>query len=102
MDDSVAADRDIDLVLVTGAGASREFGVNRTKVPRTGAGDALVLLRQVSPFDPWSVDAPVQASTHQGRARHWCCWRGASMAPREPLSSVRPRGQRWSTQSLLP
>ena len=37
------ADRDIDLVLVTGAGASHEFGVNHTKVPLMGAwSDALV------------------------------------------------------------
>jgi hypothetical protein len=36
-------DRDIELVLVTGAGASREFGVNGTKLPMMGEwSDALV------------------------------------------------------------
>lgn len=38
-----APERDIELVLVTGAGASYEFGVNGTKVPLMGAwSDALV------------------------------------------------------------
>ncbi len=37
MADGVTPERDIDLVLVTGAGASHEFGVNHTKVPLMGA-----------------------------------------------------------------
>lgn len=36
MDEAGNLDRDIDLVLVTGGGASREFGINHTPVPLMG------------------------------------------------------------------
>lgn len=43
MSGSFSGERDIDLVLVTGAGASREFGVNHTRIPLMGEwSDALV------------------------------------------------------------
>jgi SIR2-like domain len=48
---STVLDRDIDLVLITGAGASRAFGVNATQLPLMGDwSESLTLaLREISP-----------------------------------------------------